>query len=129
MRVIRSWSPFFKEWQDRFAHGCSFLKSNEIESLTVTLFKDQQEWKCKDWKIKRGNSQPGLYSPHMGFLSFLLLPFFMLEQRKCHFILSVLNQKDIFFIYSICKNMWSQTKWFNFIESTDFNENNREPWS
>ena len=32
----------------------------------------------------------------MGFLSFLLLPFFMLEQRKCHFILSVLNQKDLF---------------------------------
>ena len=36
--LIHSRSLFFKDQRDWFAHGCSFLKINEMESLTVALF-------------------------------------------------------------------------------------------
>ena len=39
MIAIHSRLLFCKEQQERFTHGCSFLKSNESDSLTVSFFK------------------------------------------------------------------------------------------
>ena len=49
MRAIRSRSLFCKEPQERFAHGPTFLKSDESDSLTDALFlrAKSEKWKSE----------------------------------------------------------------------------------
>ena len=49
---------FIEISKDRFNHGQSLSRIDEIDLITVNLFKDQKDQKSEDRKIERSNSQP-----------------------------------------------------------------------